>query len=199
MPRTVARISPDVPLPPDAVFDQLCDVEKILRLNPHWICRNFAGAPAGQLRHGAEISVDVEDRLTGEIHRLRGVCSRYEPFSRLTLKYEGSTRLYTRFFIARGGEGSRITVEEVFSDKEDEEKFRWHHQQLEYWVHAIIEYPEINRPYRAQSIYCAVVDGCGLDSGHTGKPQGVCTGDQTGGHRSIFDGVLRSHCSSGMR
>jgi hypothetical protein len=140
MPRTVARISPDVPLPPDAVFDQLCDVEKILRLNPHWICRNFAGAPAGQLRHGAEISVDVEDRLTGEIHRLRGVCSRYEPFSRLTLKYEGSTRLYTRFFIARGGEGSRITVEEVFSDKEDEEKFRWHHQQLEYWVHAIIEY-----------------------------------------------------------
>lgn len=140
MPRTVARISPEVPLHPEVVFAQLCDVEKVFRLNPHWICRSFATAPDGRLRQGAEISIDVEDRFTGEVHRLKGVCSRYEPFSRLTLKYEGSTRLYTRFFIARGGEGSRITVEEVFSDREDEEKLRWHHQQLEFWVHAIIEY-----------------------------------------------------------
>ncbi len=140
MSRKVARTAPDVPLSPESVFDQFCGLERVFRLNPHWTVQRFVVSPGPRLQSGSRIDAEIEDYATGEVYRLDGECTGFEPPKTLILEYGDSPKRRTKFFIGEVDGGSRITVEETYGDEEDEDRLQWHRQQLEFWVRSIIAY-----------------------------------------------------------
>ncbi|MEW6348770.1 MAG: hypothetical protein AB1646_06880 [Thermodesulfobacteriota bacterium] len=140
MPRTVARTAPNVTLPPEQVFEALCRIERVFRLNPHWTIRNWSASPSDRLAQGSVVAVDIEDYATSENLSIRATCRICEPPSRLELAYEGSRKLSTVFLVSEVHGGSRLTVEETYSDEEDPANFTWHKDQLEFWVRSLSAY-----------------------------------------------------------
>lgn len=140
MSRTVARTAPDVPLTPEAVFDQLCSIEKVFRLNPHWIIRRFEVSSGGELRLDSTIDAEFEDYSTGDVYRLEGRCTLFEQARMFVLEYAGSPKIRTKVFVAEADAGSRITIEETYGDEEDDDRLQWHRRQLEFWVRSVIAY-----------------------------------------------------------
>ncbi len=140
MPHTVARTAPEVPLAPESVFDQLCHIEKVFRLNPHWTVQRFAVSPVRKLQPGSVIEAELVDYATSETYRLRGTCTSFEAPKRLTLEYRESSKRETKFCVSEADTGSRITVEEVYGDEENEKRLQWHRNQLDFWLRSIIAY-----------------------------------------------------------
>ena len=140
MPRTVTSTSPDLKLPPDQVFETLCRIGKVFRLNPHWTVRYCSVSPDTNITEGSVTSIEFEDYATSEIWSLKGACKVCESPRQLELVFEGSHKLSTVFLVSESQSGSRVTVEETYSDDQDPEKFGWYKEQLDFWVRSLTAY-----------------------------------------------------------
>lgn len=122
------------------VFDQLCGIERVFRLNPHWTVERFVISPGPRLQAGSRIEAEIEDYATGEVYRLDGECTCFEPPRTMVLEYGDSPKRGTKFFVGEVDGGSRITVEETYGEEEEDDRLQWHRQQLEFWVRSIVAY-----------------------------------------------------------
>lgn len=139
MARKVGRISPDVPLSRAVAFDQLCEMETVFRLNPHWTIKSFSLSSGSRLELGSRLAVELEDYAKNTKYSLKATCTEFDQNSGWVLEYSDGKKLSTSLFIGDSNESSRITLEEIYVDEESE-NILWHQQQLEFWLRSIAAY-----------------------------------------------------------
>lgn len=138
--RAVKRTSRDISLPPDAVFSIISNIERTLRLNPHWTIKNFQPSKSTGVETGTSVSFDLEDYGSGKSFSVQATCEQIKKPQEMRIAYSGWNKILTVFFIGQIDNGSRLTVEETYTEDEPDENFEWHNTQLTYWVRSISAY-----------------------------------------------------------
>jgi hypothetical protein len=86
------------------------------------------------------MSFDLEDYGSGMSFSVVASFERVEKPYKIQIDYSGWNKCLTSFFIGEIDNGSRLTVEETYTENEPDENFEWHNTQLTYWVRSISAY-----------------------------------------------------------